>query len=198
MPDNGGFGNSQGRSLASAATAGLLSAADYSFLASIYRANVDVSVDNAFDPRVTGLVGPIGCKCQTFDGTKWFRKYGSANTDWERLDVTEHSLNQGPDLTDAPSTLQPATDRAGEYSLPSATLTENRSMTIGVTGPPRTGAFLFLARRDLTAYTWTIVNGGAGAGTLCVFPASLTGPLGAWLYFDGTNWSFVGWAELLR
>jgi len=43
---------------------------------------VDKYVDDAFDPTTSGLAAAFGAKCFTFDGTKWWRKYGPAATAW--------------------------------------------------------------------------------------------------------------------
>jgi hypothetical protein len=69
--------------------------------------------------------------------------------------------------------------------LPAASLTAGITITLGTTGAQE-GDTIELTRLDATAYTVAIVNGGAGAGTLCTMPISSR----AWglFYFDGTNW----------
>lgn len=69
--------------------------------------------------------------------------------------------------------------------LPATTLSANLVLTLGTTGAQEGDRFE-LTRLDVGAYTVTVNNGGAGAGTLCVMPVSSRARLVA--YFDGTNW----------
>lgn len=90
----------------------------------------------------------------------------------------------GTALTDADATIQVG---GGNWRvLPAATLSTNRQLTLGTTSAVA-GDQIELTRLDLTANTYTIINGGAGAGTLLVFPVSKLGC--AKFQFDGTNWA---------
>lgn len=104
---------------------------------------------------------------------------GGAAGAWEWMAFPD----RGSDLTNASATLQPGD---GSWSvLPAATLTANRALTLGTTNA-RAGYTRTITRLDTTAYTYTIVNGGTGGGTLTVFPRSVVGS--AVFVFDGTNW----------
>jgi hypothetical protein len=94
-------------------------------------------------------------------------------------------------LTDADVTITPGTDKAGEYTLPAETLTGPHSCKVATTGSPVTALSIWVIRRDLTANTYAIINGGGGGGTLITLPASPGVPMGVCLYFDGTNWSMT-------
>lgn len=69
--------------------------------------------------------------------------------------------------------------------LPAATLTANRSITLGTTGAVA-GDEIDFTRLDVGAFTFAIVNGGGGAGTLITFPVSKLGS--GTFRFNGTNW----------
>ncbi len=93
-------------------------------------------------------------------------------------------LTPGANLTDAAATIQIT---AGAWRiLPAATLTASRTLTLGTTGAAA-GDRVKVERLDLTAYAYSIVNGGVGAGTLLVLPPGRKSF--ALFYFDGTNWS---------
>lgn len=97
------------------------------------------------------------------------------------------ALVPGADLTNADATI--AVAGGSSYTLPAATLSANRTITISTTGLG-TGEVMQIIRRDLTANTLAIVNGGAGAGTMYTFPGD--GVTRAALFiFDGTNVSFA-------
>ena len=105
---------------------------------------------------------------------------GGAAGAWELMGFPDRGTN----LTNASATLQPGD---GSWSvLPAATLTANRTLTLGTTNA-REGYTRTITRLDTTAYTYTIANGGVGGGTLTVFPRSVVGS--AVFYFDGTNWT---------
>jgi hypothetical protein len=94
-------------------------------------------------------------------------------------------------LINADFTISPGTAKAGEYTLPAATLTGAHTCTIATTGSPLTSLTVWIIRRDLTANTYAIINGGTGGGTLFTFPASPGKPMGACVYFNGINWSLT-------
>lgn len=87
-------------------------------------------------------------------------------------------------LTDA-STTKNISDGAQQV-LPAATLTTNRTLTLGTSGSPITDDTIVVVRLDATANTYAIANGGAGGGTLFTFPASVKGMMA--FKYDGTNW----------
>lgn len=100
-------------------------------------------------------------------------------------------LRVRPQLLGANLTNAPATIYAGEKAwrrLPAGTLTANRVLTLGTTGASA-GDTITVTRLDVSAWTYAVVNGGAGAGTLITLPASQK-----WFadfYFDGTDWLLV-------
>lgn len=100
--------------------------------------------------------------------------------------------SQGTALADAATLLQPNTDLCSEYTMP--TLTANRVVTLGVTGPPVTGQMVRIVRKDATANTLTVANGGTNGGNLFVVPTapSATKWPSATFYFNSVDWVFVG------
>lgn len=101
--------------------------------------------------------------------------------------IRTRSDDRGADLTDANATILVSGNRT--RVLPTATLTTNRSLTLDDEGAVE-GDELYVARNDATAYTYTLINGGAGAGNVAVMPISNR----AWCRarFDGTNWIHIG------
>lgn len=97
----------------------------------------------------------------------------------------------GTNVPDSDTTL--AVNGGHLYVLQAATLTANRSDTLGTTGGSA-GAVLEILRLDVTNKTLAIVNGGPGAGTLYTFPASTK--VRASFRFDGTDWALDRWAAL--
>lgn len=98
---------------------------------------------------------------------------------------------RGADLTDADLTRSPGVT-VGEYVLPAATLTTNRGVTIGAAGSPKTSQKVRIIRKDRTANTYGVTNGGGGGGLLFTFEASPTTDQVAEFFFDSTNWILVG------
>jgi hypothetical protein len=101
--------------------------------------------------------------------------------------IRTRSDDRGDDLTNADATILVSGNRT--RVLPAATLTANHTLTLDDEGAVE-GDELFIVRNDATAYTYTIVNGGAGAGNVAVMPVSNR----AWCHarFDGTNWIHLG------
>lgn len=97
------------------------------------------------------------------------------------LDMPE--ADKGDDLADGNATIYVGGKRW--RVLPAATLTGNSTLTLGTTGARR-GHVIEITRLDSEAYTYAIVNGGTGAGTLCTFPSGSTAY--GKFYFDGTDW----------
>lgn len=96
------------------------------------------------------------------------------------------------DLTDADVTIN-ASD-GSQAILPAATLSTGRTLTQGVTGPPRTGFMVTIFRLDTTANTYTWANGGGAGGNIFVFPASTKCAASA--MYDGANWIYLGTWDL--
>jgi hypothetical protein len=99
---------------------------------------------------------------------------------------------QGANLTNADVTKNPASDAASQYTLPVATLTADHTITLGTTGSPVTGTLVNIIRKDLTAHTYAVINGGVGGGTLLTFASAPATAQAASFYFDGTNWTLIG------
>lgn len=108
---------------------------------------------------------------------------GAGTGTWE----VARSDDRGSDLTDASATITVAQGRT--RVLLASTLTANRSLTLSTTGA-EDGDEIYVVRNDATAFTLTLINGGAGAGNVAVMPVSSR----AWCLarFDGTNWIHLG------
>lgn len=102
----------------------------------------------------------------------------AASTDIGSLQATP-----GAALTDAAATVQ--VGLGNWHTMPAATLTANRAITLGTTGAVE-GSKLEFTRLDTTSNTLAFINGGTGAGTLYTMAASKLGC--ATFYFNGTNW----------
>lgn len=100
--------------------------------------------------------------------------------------------DKGSDLTDASVTI--TVGQKFWRVLPAATLTANRTITLGTTNA-RAGHTLELTRLDSTAFTLAIVNGGPLAGTLVTLPASER--WWAKFYFNGADWVRRAEAKLI-
>jgi len=94
-------------------------------------------------------------------------------------------------LTNASVTVNPATDSASEYVMPTATMSANRTVTLGTTGSPATNDVVRVICNDFAGHNLVIANGGVGGGTLFTFSGTPATSLGASFYFDGTNWKFL-------
>lgn len=94
-------------------------------------------------------------------------------------------------LTDA--SVSVTTSTGSELTLPAATLTANRTITINA-GTAAAGEVLRIIRRDATAFTLAIVNGGVGGGTMYTFPVSVARV--ADFQWDGTNWALAGHSRI--
>lgn len=87
-------------------------------------------------------------------------------------------------LTDtATQTLTPVAG-GGWYKLP--TLSQGGTLTVNA-GAAVAGDQIQITRTDTHAFTYAIVNGGVGGGTLATMPVSKANS--AMLQFDGTNWA---------
>ena len=78
------------------------------------------------------------------------------------------------------------------YTVPTATLTGNRTVTLGVLGGEKAGDTILISRIDVSANTLTVINGGGGGGNVGILPVSVKGSILA--AFDGTNWIYAGTA----
>lgn len=120
------------------------------------------------------------------DGWRWLIQ-GTGISPAQTAKLAAVDLFQaGAALTDASATINPASDKASEYTLPAATLTADRALTLGVTGSPVTKSIVQITRRDLTAKTYTVKDDGGT--TLLTFGASPSAPQGACFQFNGTSY----------
>jgi hypothetical protein len=111
--------------------------------------------------------------------------------------IGSHGPNQVPKsgalLTNANVTVNPGSDNASLYILPEATLTAGHTVTLGTTGTLYTnGSVVRILRKDLTANTYAVINGGGGAGTLLTFPAPPPATMAADFRYNGTDWVLIG------
>lgn len=161
-------------------------------------------IDDAFEDvakmRASGAVlitntnGPVAAAAAL---AQKFRKRGAPPSELAELmqsalDFTHERFPKGANLTDAAVTIQWSDGL--RRVLPAATLGAARILTLGVAAGadgrlPRAGDRWEITRLDLTANTYTVNNGGAGAGTLKVMAVSVANYLCA--EFDGTNWELV-------
>jgi hypothetical protein len=108
---------------------------------------------------------------------------GGATGRWIRSRSDDRTL----DLPDGDETIAVTGGRT--RVLPVSTLTQNSALTLDDAGAVAGDEF-YIVRNDTTAFTYTIVNGGAGAGNVAVMPVSQR----AWCLarFDGTNFVHLG------
>lgn len=92
----------------------------------------------------------------------------------------------GSNLNDADATI--AIDGGAQYVLPAATLTANRTITLGVTGSPVVGETIIILRRDATNKTLTVVDDAST--NLVTMPASTK--MGAYFRYNGTHYTLSG------
>lgn len=153
----------------------------------------DVNGNESVDDRVFGVVETSGRFIPPFAKGAALNVLG-ALYGWHKylraflkaIDVLDNSERgaKGTNLTDASVTIQ--VTQGPWRALPAATLSANRSITLGTTGA-FAGDKITITRLDVTAFTLAIVNGGVGAGTLITYPVS---KLGSGIFqFDGTNWA---------
>ena len=115
----------------------------------------------------------------TTDGLAVLGHSGGTVGRWTLVRVSE----RGADLRDAVATSQVVANFW--RVLPAATLTANHVLTVGTTNAV-VGDVITVTRLDVTAWTYAIVNGGVGAGTIITMPVSVR--YWAKVAFDGTNW----------
>lgn len=96
--------------------------------------------------------------------------------------VNEDAAAKGTDLTNTVAQTIQASE-GGWRRLP--VLGQNGTLTLGVVGAVA-GDKILVTRADVSAFTYAVVNGGAGAGTICTFPVSKLAS--ALFQHDGTNW----------
>lgn len=97
------------------------------------------------------------------------------------LTDSEPPVKAGANLADTDATIQPATDNASQYTLPAATLTMNRTLTLGTTSA-WAGLMVRIVRKDVTANTLAV-------GALFTFPESTA--MAAWFQYTGNDWIFI-------
>lgn len=94
----------------------------------------------------------------------------------------------GTALTDVAATTVQRAGRVTKFLL-AGTMSQGETVTLGTTGAV-VGDVIRIIRTSTSAQTLAVVNGGAGAGTLCTLVASKVG--WAQAIFDGTNWLYDG------
>jgi hypothetical protein len=104
---------------------------------------------------------------------------------------------QGSNLTDTNATINPGSDLDSQYTLPAATLSTNRTLTIGTTGTPVTGLLVRIVRVDATGNTYAVINGGTNGGTVFTFAASPTKIQAITVYYNGVDYVLVGFEYLI-
>lgn len=116
----------------------------------------------------------------------WVKTIDADTSGWVR--VTDGAA--GTDLTDtATQTIQSS---QGDWrKLP--VLGQGGTLTLGTTAAVA-GDQITITRTDVSAFTYAIVNGGAGAGTLLTMPVSKI--CSAKFQFDGTNWALRDLGQL--
>jgi len=121
------------------------------------------------------------------------RTYATQATDSAAVDVPASGAAVAAFPSNAAS-IAPGTDNAIRYVVPAGTtLAANSTLTLATTGSPVVGNKLVMCYALNLGDSISIVNGGPSAGTIATIPASLSAPLGAVIYFDGTNYSLTGY-----
>lgn len=111
----------------------------------------------------------------------WTALETSGGTDGRYLDMPEDDL--GSDLADGNATITVGGKRRRILAV--GTLTQNSTGTLSATNA-RAGHVLELSLQDTGAFTYAIVNGGPGGGTLATKASGAARFVIA--YFNGTNW----------
>lgn len=131
---------------------------------------------------------------------EWVPGNSDAVDNWARLThsggtsgrwVRKEAKKKGDDLADAATETITAGGKPLRV-LPDG-LSQNGVLTLATTNAGE-GAEIRVTSRNTAAFTYAIVNGGAGGGTLVTF-ASAT-PSWADFYFNGTNWELTGGGAL--
>lgn len=123
----------------------------------------------------------------TADSVTVLSHMGGTAGRWKLQRVTD----KGANLTDADVTI---TIAQGTWRTLPTILSANRVCTLGTTNAAA-GDMIELTRLDAGAFTYAVVNGGVGAGTLVTLPISQR--WWARFYFDGTNWLRRAESQLL-
>ncbi len=97
-------------------------------------------------------------------------------------EATAGGAAPGANLTNTPTQTIQASEGGWRRLV---ALGQNGTLTLGTVGAAA-GDRIHITRSDLAAFTYAIVNGGAGAGTLCTLPVSKLSSVV--MQFDGTNW----------
>jgi hypothetical protein len=109
--------------------------------------------------------------------------------------IPQISIDQGQPgnaVADASTTIQYAAGVGAWQQM--AARTAARTITFGVGDGPNKNARMRFTVEDSAAFAVTVVNGGAGAGTLGVIPSGAKGFVEA--QYDGTNWIFSAGGSL--
>ncbi len=121
------------------------------------------------------------------DGTTVLGGSGGYPGRWKQVGSYTPGANpvdKAANLADADATITWSSSARWRV-LPAGTLTADRTVTLSTSGAAA-GSLSEITKLDTSAFTLTVVNGGAGAGTLIVLPAGVQ--FFCSCYFDGTNW----------
>ncbi|HEU5276829.1 MAG TPA: right-handed parallel beta-helix repeat-containing protein [Xanthobacteraceae bacterium] len=99
-------------------------------------------------------------------------------------------------LSDASVTVTPGSDLISEYVLPAATLSNNRTVTLGTSGLGSDPAIVSVKIFDTTAHTFAVIDGGPGTPTLYTH-GSGAAPAEFVAKWNGTNFVAVSVNNLL-
>ncbi|HEY7541606.1 MAG TPA: hypothetical protein VIF11_15785 [Methylomirabilota bacterium] len=151
---------------------------------------------NGFDPRTSGFARPVGSILYTLNGQIAYYKFGTGNTDWSVAQLPAFTPKAGTNLVDGNAVVSPGNDKASQYTLPAATLTANRTVTLNASSAI-TGQLVRIVRKDLTANTYTIINNGTnGPNNLRVLAASPGAVCAGTAMYNGVDWVDVGFEWL--
>ena len=148
----------------------------------------------ATSPVLTGGAGTIA----NFDGTSWFNFLRAGGTLSTCIVLVAGGYSGGPvagaNLTNANVSVglngtgatAGFTTGGNWYTLPAATLTGAHTVTLLTGAGELPGDTILITRNDVTANTYTVINGGGGGGNVGVLPINVKGSILA--EFNGTNW----------
>lgn len=153
-------------------------------------------------PNATTLTGGAATVA-TFDSASWFSFLRNGGVLSSCIALVQGGYNGGPVVgaalsaangingnvsvgLDGTGASAAFTSGGNWYTVPTATLTGNRTVTLLTGAGEKKGDTILITRVDATANTLTVANGGGGGGNVAVLPISVKGSVLA--EFDGTNW----------
>lgn len=151
-------------------------------IASLEPVNFQVYMLRGAGPPQGSVTGPVGV--QYYDETSevlWLKHIGSDEFGW--FPYAPEAPEGSPLADTAAQTVEISTGNWHELDV----LSQDSTLTLGVQEPPLcAGAEMTVTRQDASAFTFAIINGGPGAGTLLTMPVSKK--YSAVFQYDGTNW----------